>query len=187
MAIENQNSTTPANEKDYAQTPVWFMSALFEAFGFVPDLDVCAQAETAKAEAFYCLADGLDGLALPWSPSNWCNPPFSDITPWIEKAFIEQRTNGATTYMIFPDSPETGYCRASWALADRIYHMPFRMRFIRPDGSDFRDDKGRIVTPKFSTRLVVFDGSRRGASAPVVDYFDPRAYIDGVKIKNGSK
>lgn len=181
MAVDNLNSTTPTNEKDYAQTPLWFMDALRLAFDFVPDLDVCAQAQTAKAPAFYSLELGLDGLALPWAQSNWCNPPFSAVTPWIEKAYTEQQTNGAATYMIFPDSPEVGYCRSSWALADRIYHMPFRMRFLRPDGSPFLDLKGNEAGPKFACRLVVFDGSRKGAPRPLVDYFDPRVYLDTVK------
>lgn len=186
MAIDNQNSTTPENEKDYAQTPPWFMQALKNWRGIVPELDVCAQAQTAKAPAYYCLAEGLDGLALPWASVNWCNPPFSDVLPWIEKAMLEA-DRGNTTYMIFPDNPETGYCRASFLMASEIHHMPFRMKYFRPDGSEFRDRKGAIASPKFATRLVIFAPGRK-TPQPVVDYWDPRLYLDGVKInKRGSK
>lgn len=182
MAIGNNNSTTPINEKDYAATPAWFMEALKNWRGVVPLLDVCAQAQTAKAAAFYCLADGADGLALPWSPLNWCNPPFSDIEPWIEKA-MQEAERGNTTYMIFPDNPETAYCRASFLMASEIFHMPFRMRFTRPDGSEFRDTKGAIASPKFATRLVIFAPNRK-TPRPAVDYWDPRLYLDAVKSKN---
>lgn len=181
MAIDNNNSTTPINEKDYAATPAWFMEALKNWRGVVPVLDVCAQAQTAKAAAFYCLADGADGLALPWSPLNWCNPPFSDIEPWIEKA-MQEAERGNTTYMIFPDNPETAYCRASFLMASEIFHMPFRMRFTRPDGSEFRDTKGAIASPKFATRLVIFAPNRK-TPRPTVDYWDPRLYLDAVKSK----
>jgi hypothetical protein len=179
MAVDNNNSTTPPNEKDYAATPLWFMQALKNWRGIVPMLDVCAQAETAKAPAFYCLADGADGLILPWSPLNWCNPPFSDVIPWIEKAMIEAE-RGNTTYMIFPDNPETAYCRASFAVASEIHHMPFRMRYTRPNGSPFLDSKGAPASPKFATRLVIFAPGRT-TPQPLVDYWDPRLYLDSVK------
>jgi hypothetical protein len=185
MAVDNNNSTTPPNEKDYAATPTWFMDALKNWRGVVPVLDVCAQAQTAKAAAFYCLADGLDGLALPWASLNWCNPPFSDVEPWIEKAQAEA-DRGNTTYMIFPDNPETAYCRASFVMASEIFHMPFRMRYTRPDGSPFRDSKGAIASPKFATRLVVFAPGRKTAQ-PAVDYWDPRLYLDAVKLTGGNK
>ncbi len=185
MAVGNNNSTTPINEKDYAQTPPGFMVALRELLGFVPDLDVCAQPQTAKAPAYYCLAEGCDALALPWASVNWCNPPFSSVLPWVKKA-AEEMAAGNKTYMIFPDSPETAYCRASFDLASAIYHMPFRMRFLRPDGSDFLDLAGRVASPKFATRLVIFDPAMpRQNGRPRVDYFDPRAYLDGVKSKKG--
>lgn len=186
MAVDNKNSETPAAEKDRAQTPLWFMQALARRFGFVPDLDVCAEGRTAKAPAYYSIDEGCNSLVLPWAPKNWCNPPFSDITPWIEKAHAEAQI-GAVSYSIFPDTPETGYCRRSFELATHIYHMPFRMRFLRPDGTPFLDKRGAEASPKFACRLVVFDESTRAGDRAVVDYFDPRLYLDGVKDTRGTK
>jgi phage N-6-adenine-methyltransferase len=53
-------------------------------------LDVAATAENAKCPRFYTVED--DGLSQPWAGERvWCNPPFSHIRPWIEKAWNEVR------------------------------------------------------------------------------------------------
>jgi phage N-6-adenine-methyltransferase len=52
------------------------------------DLDVAACAESHWSERYYTKAD--DGLAQPWDGGRvWCNPPYSDIAPWVEKAWAE--------------------------------------------------------------------------------------------------
>lgn len=67
------------------------------------DLDVAADEESHWAPRWYCgtagevtaaaceqgLA-GFDGLNMPWDgPRVWCNPPYSDIEPWVRKAWNE--------------------------------------------------------------------------------------------------
>ena len=51
------------------------------------DLDVAACEESHKAEEFYTVA--MDGLSRPWLGRVWCNPPYSDIAPWVAKAWRE--------------------------------------------------------------------------------------------------
>ena len=58
------------------------------------DLDVAACDEAHLAERHFTKAD--DGLMQPWAGRVWCNPPFSDIEPWLEKAWAEwARVDGA--------------------------------------------------------------------------------------------
>jgi phage N-6-adenine-methyltransferase len=48
-------------------------------------LDVCATAESRKVERFFSITD--NGLAQSWAGERvWCNPPYSDIRPWVAKA-----------------------------------------------------------------------------------------------------
>lgn len=68
------------------------------------DLDVAADLESHWAPRWYCgeagevtaaafeqgLA-GFDGLKMPWTGRVWCNPPFSDIAPWVAKARSEMQ------------------------------------------------------------------------------------------------
>lgn len=142
-------TNTKTSEKDCAQTPWWFIKALEQLLGLNFYLDVCANDETAKAVRHFSLdEDGNNGLLLPWDDVNFCNPPFSNITPWIEKA-AHEATMGKTTAMIMPNNPETKYVRLAKEAADTIIEMPFRLKFLRPDGSDF--DGG----PQFSCLVAL--------------------------------
>lgn len=154
--MNDNKSNTPANEKDLAQTPWWFIESL-QSFLCRPfDLDVCASQKTAKVLSnYYSLDEGSDGLKLPWCANNWCNPPFSDILPWLHKASIEAE-NGNTSVVIFPDAPETGYSTYAAHSADTLIRMPFRLKFLRPDGTPFTDDKGRIQSPRFPVVAALF-------------------------------
>lgn len=59
---------------------------LHERFRFT--VDVAASAHNAKLPRFYSIED--DGLAQSWAGERvWCNPPYSLIEPWIEKAHAE--------------------------------------------------------------------------------------------------
>lgn len=67
---------------DRATTPEDF-APLHERFDFT--IDVAASAANTKLPRFYTAED--DGLAQDWSGERvWCNPPYSSIEPWVEKA-----------------------------------------------------------------------------------------------------
>lgn len=57
------------------------LSARFGGF----DLDVAAAAHNAKCKRWYGIAD--DGLSQPWTGAVWCNPPYSNIGAWVQKAW----------------------------------------------------------------------------------------------------
>lgn len=154
--MDLNNTTTPPDEQDLAQTPWWLIRAIEKMMGFQFVLDTCCIAATAKCDAYYSLIeDGTDSLVLPWSSHNWCNPPYSDITPWIHKAAQEAR-DGNISVLLIPDKPETKNNRLCDELADTIYHMPFRLNFLRPDGSPFLTDKGGKQGPKFPVMVALF-------------------------------
>lgn len=70
---------------DRATTPEVF-DPLNERFGFT--IDVAAAAHNAKCALYFTAED--DGLEQSWAgESVWCNPPYSDIAPWVEKAWAE--------------------------------------------------------------------------------------------------
>jgi len=49
-------------------------------------LDVAASSANAKCDRFFDLV--ANGLAQPWDgEAVWCNPPYSDIAPWVAKAW----------------------------------------------------------------------------------------------------
>ena len=51
-------------------------------------IDAAASDANALLPAYWTREN--DGLIQPWSGHRvWCNPPFSSIEPWVEKAWIE--------------------------------------------------------------------------------------------------
>ena len=80
MSVSNVNTTTPKQEKDLAQTPVWFVESLLDFIGKQNfTLDVCANKATSKGIHYFSLdEDGMDSLSLAWSGNNFCNPLRSD-------------------------------------------------------------------------------------------------------------
>ena len=165
------NSTTPESEQDCAQTPWWFIKSLENFTALTIRLDVCCDPETAKCIYFWSLSQGDDsacGLLAPWHNVNWCNPPYSNITPWILKA-KDESLKGNTTLMLIPDKAEVGYTRLARQHADTVIHMPFRLNFLRPDGSEFLDKSGKKQGPKFPVCVYIF--TPQGLQMPIRDVY----------------
>lgn len=156
--MKTNQSQTPLKEKDYAQTPAWFITSMEDTIKLKFDMDVCANGATAKCERYYSLEErGEDSLTLDWGRINWCNPPFSgkNILAFIDKA-VEEAEKGNCTAMIMPANIETKYVRTASEHADTLYKMPFRLEYLRPDGTRFLSKQGKPQTPEFASLVVWF-------------------------------
>jgi phage N-6-adenine-methyltransferase len=70
---------------DRGTTPELF-DPLHERFRFT--LDVAAAPHNTKCERYFTRDD--DGLTQSWAGERvWCNPPYSDIRSWVQKAWDE--------------------------------------------------------------------------------------------------
>ena len=162
------NTTTPESEQDCAQTPWWFIKSLEDFTNLSIDLDVCAAPNTAKSKNYLSLEEGNSAFKQSWSDINYCNPPYSDISPWVEKSYGES-LSGSVTLMLIPDKTEVGYTRLARHYADTVIHMPFRLNFLRPDGSEFLDTKGKKQGPKFPVCVYIF--TPQGLRMPIRDIY----------------
>ena len=106
---------------------------LHERYRFT--IDVAASDHNAKLPRYYTRAD--DGLAQSWAGERvWCNPPYSVIRPWVEKAWAE--VDAELVAMIIPadrterswwqDLVEPQRDRPGGRLWTRFY--PSRWRFV---------------------------------------------------------
>ncbi len=121
----------PGEESDERYTPRSLFDPLHKEFAFT--LDVCATAESAKCRRYFTKAE--DGLAQPWARERvWCNPPFSDIEPWVDKAWD---TDGVLVVMLIP--------------AVRT-EQPWWQEWIEP----FRDRRGSGLTTRFLPGRIRF-------------------------------
>jgi phage N-6-adenine-methyltransferase len=75
----------PPRDCDDWTTPPDLFAILNVEFSFT--LDVAAAKHNRRAPAWF--DEQTDGLAQDWSGSVWCNPPYSDISPWVFKAWAE--------------------------------------------------------------------------------------------------
>ncbi len=94
------------------------------------DLDPCACRFQSRplADQQYLLPE-QNGLLLPWVGRVWCNPPFSELNPWIRRFLAHG--NGI---LICPARTETLWFWEAWKHADGILFMKGRTRWIPADG-----------------------------------------------------
>ena len=79
----------------------------------------------------------------------FCNPPYSQISKWVEKAFYESKTDNTVIVLLIPSRTDTRYFH------DYIYNRA-EIRFI----------KGRlkfgesINSAPFPSMVVIFRGAK---------------------------
>lgn len=106
-------SNTPPEHRDSWRTPPEIFAAVNAEFNFAGD----AAASAANALHHRYLTEQQNALQVSWadhfgSGFVWCNPPYSDITPWVEKASAECQ-NGVGTVMLVPADTSVGWFKAA--------------------------------------------------------------------------
>ncbi|HVI39170.1 MAG TPA: DNA N-6-adenine-methyltransferase [Anaerovoracaceae bacterium] len=96
-----RQSTGRGSKQDYG-TPPEFITAVGMRLRDDFTWDLAASQENAIAECFYTEAD--NSLNQRWHELAgwlWLNPPFTDITPWVKKAYLESQL-GARIAVLVP-------------------------------------------------------------------------------------
>ncbi len=165
----NTNETMKPIEKkesigDEWQTPDWLYNALDSEFHF--DIDVACNFKNSKAK-FGLFGTGLidewnyDMKTNHGAKTVFCNPPYSNITPWVRKA-VEQLDNGVTSVFLVPSSTDTAWFQFC------IYNAR-EIRFITSDGK--RSGRVHFINP--NTKKTV-TGNTSGSCIIV---FKPRGFL----------
>jgi phage N-6-adenine-methyltransferase len=140
-------------EVDNLETPWEFFTPLNERFGFT--LDACALPHNAKCDRYF--TPDQDGLLQSWEGERvWCNPPYSQIEPWVAKA---HESGAELVVMLLPaNRTEQGWWqrqvepqRRAGSLA--VEFLSGRLRFIK-HGHDRVEPNQR---PPFGCCLLIFD------------------------------
>lgn len=74
------------------------------------------------------------------------NPPYSKIKQWVEKCYVEHKTNGATVVMLIPSRTDTRYFH------EYIYHKA-EIEFIK-GRLHFSNSKN---SAPFPSMIVIYD------------------------------
>ena len=133
---------------------------LHEEFRFT--VDVASSHENARLPKHYTIEDS--GLEASWAGERvYCNPPYSDIRPWVQKAWDSSKwwrgTRSELVVMLLPaNRTEQGWWQD---LVEPLrggagFHVRFlrgRQRFIAPG----KKAVGKNERPRFGCCLLVWE------------------------------
>lgn len=126
------------------ETPKELFDKLNNEFKFT--LDAAASDQNHKCERYFTIAE--DGLKQNWAGERvWCNPPYSEIAKWCEKAFNETKQENTLVVMLIPSRTDTKYFH------NFIYHRA-EIRFIK-GRLKFGNSKN---SAPFPSMLVIYRG-----------------------------
>jgi phage N-6-adenine-methyltransferase len=127
------------HDVDDRETPPEIFAPLDAQHRFT--LDVAASAGNAKCAAYYTVEQ--DGLTQQWAGRVWCNPPYSNIAAWVEKAWREMEDAAELVVMLLPANRTEQrwwqehvepYRDGRLHGGISVHFLPGRPRFFRPSG-----------------------------------------------------
>lgn len=141
---------------DRATSPEVF-DPLHARFRF--SIDVAAAEHNAKVPLYFSIAD--DGLEQSWAGHRvWCNPPYSSIAPWVEKAWAECGSAELIVMIVPANRTEQGWWqemvepyRDRDGSALRTEFIKGRLRFIRKGATEI----GPNERPPFGCVLLIWE------------------------------
>lgn len=123
-----------SHKSDEWETPQKIFDELNEEFHF--NLDPCATDDNHKCDVYYTKED--DGLVQNWGGASvFCNPPYSDISRWVEKCFYEGCKDNTTVVMLIPSRTDTKYFHNYIYMRSEIRFIKGRVRFSGKDNAPF--------------------------------------------------
>lgn len=134
-------------------TPQIYFDVVNTVYHFT--VDICANDQNFKMRPYMTEAD--DSLSMEWHGRIWCNPPYSDIRPWVEKALMEVQCGHAEiVVMLLPASVGSNWFH------DLIYHNPNCTYSFYRGRMAFNGTTGAM----FDSMLVVMQKKISGPGGP---------------------
>lgn len=159
---DNHPQQQTRDDVDDRGTPHELFAPLHEQHRFT--VDAAAAAHNAMMPRFWTRQD--NGLVQPWRGERvWCNPPYSNIRPWVEKAWAE--FGGVELVCMLLPANRTE--QAWW------------QELIEP----YRDAEDKVLTVKFLPGRIRFrtpgkpEGSGRPPFGNCLVLWDHRVYTGG--------
>lgn len=143
MSTENK-SFTPKEIKDLWATPQAIFDSLNKEFKF--NCDVAASLSNSKCENYIGEVENSLDKDVEWGGVNWCNPPYSDIKPWVKKA-IEQHQQGKTIAMLVPSDTSVKWFKSAYDSCNEVRFISGRLAFINAESGEpvSGNNKGSVL------------------------------------------
>lgn len=173
-------SNTPIDIKDLWQTPPELFAALSAEFGFC--LDVAASDTNHMLPVYFTEQDSA--LTQSWSVPGlsgycWCNPPYSDITPWVKKAADQNKFGCVGTVMLVPADQSVGWFREALSSVSEVRIITGgRVSFVRADNQQAVNGNNK------GSMLLIWKPVR---TTPVTTYIERDVLMSYGRVLMGSK
>lgn len=160
-------SQTPVPIRDLWRTPKPIFDYYDKRFGF--DCDVAANYDNRLCHIY--IDEFNDALSCDWQVSNWCNPPYSDVAPWINKAICEMG-NGNLTVMLIPADTSVKWFKLAFENCSECHFISGRLAFINEETGKpvSGNNKGSVVfvfdpNSPFKSQVCLIDRNEMMRSA----------------------
>lgn len=124
--------------QDCYRTPPELLAAVRSDFGLTFTLDAAADESNAVCDDFLTgphdpEGECFCGLCARWEGVVWCNPPYSNVAPWVTKARLSAEVHGATVAMLLLADTSTRWFALGVRTAETYLLTPGRVSFIDPE------------------------------------------------------
>ena len=91
----------------------------------------------------------VDGLTTEWGTSTFCNPPYSNVAKWVEKAHNEWKKGKKVVILINAITDTKAFHEFIYGKAE-LRFIKGRVKFINPDSPD------KVAPSPKPSMLVIF-------------------------------
>ena len=131
------DSKTPSAIRDLWMTPKYVFTHYDQRFNFWCDL--AASHENALCEEYYTAdKSAFDAQSTDWQMGGnvWCNPPYSNIGPWIELCVRLSRETGRVFVMLLPADTSVKWFADAMRECSECHLITGRLSFISEETGD---------------------------------------------------
>ena len=140
------NAVMFSSNSDEWATPQNLFDELNNEFNF--DLDPCATEDNHKTPRYF--DRNTNGLSQKWGGCRvFCNPPYSQISEWVAKAYEEGHQPGTVVVLLIPARTDTRYFHDYILNRSEIRYIKGRLKFGNQKNS-----------APFPSMVVIFRGPK---------------------------
>lgn len=122
----------PGRSVQHYQTPPEFLAAVKHKLDIVEfSIDLAADEQNTAADRWY--DQEQNALVQPWGGFGgwaWLNPPFGDLAPWVQRAWVTSREQGAQVALLVPAGVGSNWWRDWVHQKARVLLLNGRITFV---------------------------------------------------------
>lgn len=174
-------SQTPVPIRDLWRTPKPIFDYYDKRFGFT--LDMAASKDNKLCEWFFSedydalnkrnVSDTIDYLfGEEVKPAIWCNPPYSDIMPWVKQCIDTMNDHKVPIVMLIPADTSVKWFKLAFENCSECHFISGRLAFINEETGQpvSGNNKGSVVfvfdpNSPFKSQVCLIDRNEMMRSA----------------------